>query len=119
MGGRFDSVNGGPGRAAEYDHRMRSRPTRLDRLPQQYFVALLAQVAAAAAEDGPPLVDLGRGNPELGPPPHVVEALRESASRPDVHGYAPIRGLARTREAIAGRYRDVYGVERDPDREVA
>jgi aminotransferase len=80
---------------------------------------LLGRVAAAAREAGPPLVDLGRGNPELGPPAHVVEALVESARRPDVHGYAPIRGLARTREAIAARYRDVYGVELDPEREVA
>jgi L-glutamine---4-(methylsulfanyl)-2-oxobutanoate aminotransferase len=98
---------------------MRAPPRRLARLPQQYFVALLAQVSAAAGEDGPPLVDLGRGNPEVGPPPHVIEALVESARRPDVHGYAPIRGLARTKEAIAGRYRDVYGVELDPESEVA
>jgi L-glutamine---4-(methylsulfanyl)-2-oxobutanoate aminotransferase len=98
---------------------VRPRPDRIQRLPQQYFVALLGRVASAAAEDGPPLVDLGRGNPELGPPPHVVEALAEAARRPDVHGYAPIRGLTRTREAIAARYRDVYGVELDPEREVA
>jgi L-glutamine---4-(methylsulfanyl)-2-oxobutanoate aminotransferase len=97
----------------------RPRPERLRRLPQQYFVTLLGRVAAAAAEAGPPLVDLGRGNPETGPPPHVVEALVESARRPDVHGYAPIRGFARTREAFAERYRDVYGVELDPEREVA
>jgi aminotransferase len=96
-----------------------ARPKRLERLPQQYFVALLGRVAAAAAAGGPPLVDLGRGNPEVGPPPHVVAALAENAARPDVHGYAPIRGLARTKEAMAGRYRDVYGVELDPEREVA
>jgi len=98
---------------------VRPRPARIERLPEQYFVGLLGRVATAAAEAGPPLVDLGRGNPELGPPGHVVEALVDSARRPDVHGYAPIRGLARTREAIAGRYRDVYGVELDPEREVA
>jgi L-glutamine---4-(methylsulfanyl)-2-oxobutanoate aminotransferase len=98
---------------------MGRRPQRLERLPQQYFVALLGRVAAAAAMDGPPLVDLGRGNPELGPPPHVAEALAASAARPDVHGYAPIRGLARTKEALAARYHDVYGVELDPEREVA
>jgi aminotransferase len=96
-----------------------TRPKRLERLPQQYFVTLLDRVAAAAAEAGPPLVDLGRGNPEQGPPPHVVEALVESARRPDVHGYSPIRGLRETREAVARRYRDVYGVEVDPEREVA
>ncbi len=98
---------------------MGSRPKRLDRLPQQYFVALLGKVAAAAAESGPALVDLGRGNPEVGPPSHVVDALREHAGRPDVHGYSPIRGLTRTKEALAARYRDAYGVELDPEREVA
>jgi aminotransferase len=98
---------------------VRPRPARLKRLPQQYFVTLLGRVAAAAAEDGPPLIDLGRGNPETGPPPHVVEALREAALDPGVHGYSPIRGLPRTKEAIAGRYRDVYGVELDPETEVA
>ncbi len=106
-------------RAVPYDPIVRARPKRLERLPQQYFVTLLGRVAAAAAEGGPPLVDLGRGNPEVGPPPHVVEALSSSAARSDVHGYAPIRGLARTKEALAGRYRDVYGVELDPEREIA
>ena len=99
---------------------VRARPKRLDRLPQQYFVALLGRVAAAAAAGGPPLVDLGRGNPEVGPPPHVVEALAETAAR---RRRARLRADPRARrapkEAIAARYRDVYGVDLDPEREVA
>jgi aminotransferase len=98
---------------------MRARPKRLDRLPEQYFTALLARVAAAAARDGEPVVDLGRGNPDVGPPPHVAEALDRAARRPDTHGYAPFAGLPALKEAIAARYRDVYGVELDPAREVA
>jgi aminotransferase len=98
---------------------MRQPPARIERLPEQYFTALLARVAAAAAADGVPLVDLGRGNPEVGPPAHVVEALAASAARPDVHGYAPFSGLPALKEAIAARYRDVYGVQLDPAREVA
>ena len=100
---------------------MRPRPQRLERLPEQYFTSLLARVAAAAARQGEPLVDLGRGNPEVGPPPHVVDALCQAARSTDtrVHGYAPFRGLPALREAIAARYRQVYGVELDPDREVA
>src|SRR6266576_1341424 len=98
---------------------MREAPERIQRLPEQYFTALLARVAAAAAEEGEALVDLGRGNPELGPPEHVVAALAESAARPDVHGYAPFSGLPALKEAIAARYADVYAVEVDPAREVA
>src|SRR5436305_4941889 len=82
-------------------------------------MALLARVAAAAAEEGEPLVDLGRGNPEVGPPPHVVEALAAAARRPDVHGYSPFSGLPELKEAVAARYAAVYGVEIDPRREVA
>jgi L-glutamine---4-(methylsulfanyl)-2-oxobutanoate aminotransferase len=98
---------------------VREAPERIRRLPEQYFMALLARVAAAAREEGEPLVDLGRGNPETGPPPHVVDALTAAAARPDVHGYAPFVGLPELKDAIAGRYRDVYGVELDPAREVA
>ena len=98
---------------------MRARPERLDRLPEQYFTSLLARVAAAAARDGEPLVDLGRGNPDIGPPAHVAEALDAAARRPDTHGYAPFAGLPALKEAIAARYGSVYGVEVDPRREVA
>jgi aminotransferase len=98
---------------------MRPRPQRLQRLPQQYFVALLARVSEAAAREGEPLVDLGRGNPDLGPPPHVVEALERAARRPGAHGYAPFRGLAALKEAIAQRYLEHYGVTVDPGSEVA
>jgi L-glutamine---4-(methylsulfanyl)-2-oxobutanoate aminotransferase len=98
---------------------VRERPQRIQRLPEQYFTVLLARVAEAAADGGEPLVDLGRGNPEVGPPPHVVEALARSAGRPDVHGYAPFAGLPELKEAIADRYASVYDVALDPRREVA
>jgi aminotransferase len=98
---------------------VREPPERLQGLPQQYFTGLLARVAAAAGAEGDRLVDLGRGNPETGPPSHVVEALAESASRTDVHGYAPFAGLPALKEAIARRYGEVYGVHIDPAREVA
>ena len=65
------------------------------------------------------MIDLGRGNPETGPPAHVVEALAGAAARDDAHGYSPFRGLPRLREAIARRYRSHYGVTLDPEREVA
>jgi aminotransferase len=114
-----DGLGVAPARSlAPYDRAVRQRPNRLERLPEQYFGALLARVAAAAV-DGEPLVDLGRGNPETGPPKHVVDALAEAANRPTAHGYSPFRGLPELRSAIVERYRSVYGVELDPDTEAA
>src|SRR5947199_10746654 len=98
---------------------MRMQPARMDRLPEQYFGALLGRVSAATADGSKPIIDLGRGNPETGPPAHVVEALTSAAGRPDVHGYAPFRGLPELRQALADRYRTVYRVPLDPDSEVA
>ena len=98
---------------------MREVPKRVRRLPEQYFTALLGRVAAAALAGGEPLVDLGRGNPEIGPPEHVVRTLAECAARNDVHGYAPFSGLPALKQAIATRYGEVYGVHLDPAREVA
>ena len=98
---------------------MREVPDRVRRLPDQYFTALLARVVLASAEGGEPLIDLGRGNPELGPPEHVVRALTESAERHDVHGYAPFSGVPALKEAIATRYGEVYDVHLDAAREVA
>ena len=82
---------------------------------------LLARVQDAAAREGAPLVDLGRGNPDLPPPPHVIEALVESAREQTarVHGYAPFSGLPELHLAIADRYARHYGVDVDPEREVA
>jgi aminotransferase len=76
-------------------------------------------VSMATASDSEPLVDLGRGNPETGPPQHVIDALADAAGRRSAHGYQPFRGLPELREAIARRYREVYGVELDPGSEVA
>ena len=100
---------------------VRARPAGLERLPEQYFAMLLARVARAAAEEGEEVVDLGRGNPDVPPPEHVVEALVASArdGTATTHGYAPFLGLRELMEAIAERYARVYEVELDPDREVA
>src|SRR4051794_34845254 len=68
-----------------YDRTMRVRPARVERLPEQYFGALLTRVSAAAAARSEPVIDLGRGNPETGPLPYVVEALTTAARRTDVH----------------------------------
>jgi L-glutamine---4-(methylsulfanyl)-2-oxobutanoate aminotransferase len=83
---------------------MRGRPARIERLPEQYFGGLLARVTKYALE---------------GEPAHVVEVLDEAAGLETAHGYAPFRGLPELRAALAERYRSHYGVQLDPDAEVA
>src|SRR5207253_7330179 len=56
---------------------------------------------------------------DVGPPQHVVDALCAAVTRPAAHGYAAPLGLPELREALASRYRSLYGVELDPEREVA
>src|SRR3954454_19436108 len=98
---------------------MRPRPERLERLPEQYFAALLARVSAAARDGGEPVVDLGRGNPDVPPADAVIGRLVEAACDLDQHGYAPFSGLPQLKQAIAARYDQLYGVTLDPETEVA
>jgi L-glutamine---4-(methylsulfanyl)-2-oxobutanoate aminotransferase len=102
------------------DHR--PAPARLGALPEQYFTQILAAAARARAQPGAPFIDLGRGNPDLPPPPHAIEALRAAALETDtplVHGYPPFSGHPDLKEAIAERYAADHGVQLDPEREVA
>ncbi len=97
-------------------------PPVLQRLPEQFFTGLLAAAAAARGAPGPRFVDLGRGNPDVAPPAHALEALREAAldvATPAVHGYPPFGGVPSLKEAIAERYATDHGVALDPETEVA
>jgi L-glutamine---4-(methylsulfanyl)-2-oxobutanoate aminotransferase len=100
------------------------QPPLLRRLPEQYFARILAAAAAAREDDDPAhprFIDLGRGNPDLPPPAHAIEAVRSAAletATPLVHGYAPFRGHPDLKAAIAQRYELDHGVRLDPEREV-
>jgi L-glutamine---4-(methylsulfanyl)-2-oxobutanoate aminotransferase len=83
---------------------------------------IVATAAAMRELPGAPLIDLGRGNPDLPPPSHAIDAVREAlleTSTPAVHGYPPFAGHRDLRVAIAERYRADHGIDVDPDREIA
>jgi L-glutamine---4-(methylsulfanyl)-2-oxobutanoate aminotransferase len=95
-------------------------PDLFARLPEQYFTRILTAAAAARERPGPRVIDLGRGNPDLPPPPVALEALRAALDEAEgMHGYPPFQGLPQLCEAIAERYRLDSGVVLDPQREVA
>jgi aminotransferase len=95
-------------------------PELFARLPEQYFTRIVTAAAAARERPGPRVIDLGRGNPDLPPPPAALDALRAALDEAHgMHGYPPFQGRAELREAIAARYEADHGVTLDPDHEVA
>lgn len=90
---------------------------RIRRLPP-YVISEVNDMRAAARARGEDIIDLGMGNPDLPPPPHVIEKLCEVAQKPDAHGYSASRGIPGLRRAQAGYYQHRFGVELDPESEV-
>jgi L-glutamine---4-(methylsulfanyl)-2-oxobutanoate aminotransferase len=91
---------------------------RLKKLPVQFFASLVNKVSKAVSE-GRDVINLGQGNPDQPTPPHIVKALQTAAEDPQTHKYSPFRGIGELKEAAADFYKKQYGVEVDPETEVA
>jgi len=96
---------------------MKTELYRLRRLPPYVFAEVNAMKAAARAR-GVDIIDLGMGNPDGAPPPHVIEKLVEVARSPRAHRYSASQGIAGLRRAQAAYYGRRFGVEVDPETEV-
>lgn len=90
----------------------------LKRLPEQFFAKLVGKVNPLI-EAGIDVINLGQGNPDQPTPEHIVETLKNAAGNPLYHKYSPFRGFGFLKEAIATFYKREYGVEVDPEKEVA
>ena len=90
---------------------------RIKRLPP-YVIAEVNGMRAAARAAGEDIIDLGMGNPDLPPPPHVIAKLVEVAQKPDAHGYSASKGIPGLRKAQANYYGRRFGVDVDPETEV-
>jgi alanine-synthesizing transaminase len=90
---------------------------RIKRLPP-YVIAEVNAMRASARASGRDIIDLGMGNPDLPPPPHVLAKLVEVAQKPDAHGYSQSKGIPGLRRAQANYYARRFGVGVDPDTEV-
>ncbi|MCD6519162.1 MAG: LL-diaminopimelate aminotransferase [Anaerolineae bacterium] len=90
---------------------------RIANLPPYVFATVEKKIAAQRAK-GVDVISLGIGSPDLAPPKFIIDALYESAKRPDTHGYAGYYGTPALRQAIAQYYQRRFGVELDPDTEI-
>ena len=90
----------------------------LQHLPKQFFANLVAKVNAKAAT-GADVINLGQGNPDQPTPDFIVKAMQKATADPADHKYSLFRGMPRLKQAAADFYKREYGVDLDPEKEVA
>ena len=89
----------------------------LDRLEENLFSTL--EKMAAQVTSHRPTIDLSSGSPRQPTPAAVVATLQSAAAQPENHDYPSFWGKPALRQAIAQFYQHRYGVELDPDSEIA
>lgn len=90
---------------------------RLNTIEEYYFSKKLREVNLLKAQ-GKPIINLGIGSPDLEPPTRVIEAINESLNDAIAHKYQSYQGLPELREAMAGFYKEQYGVSLSPLSEI-
>ncbi|KMM36101.1 pyridoxal phosphate-dependent aminotransferase [Guptibacillus hwajinpoensis] len=90
----------------------------IKRLPEQFFAKLAGKVNRYV-EAGYDIINLGQGNPDQPTPRHVIDALQAAAEKPAYHKYPPFRGQPFLKKAASEFYKREFGVDLDPETEVA
>ncbi len=80
-----------------------------------FEVMELVKRANRLQAQGRPIIHMSIGEPDFSAPEPVIRRLEEVA-RGGGHGYTPAVGIAPLREAIAGHYRRLHGIDVDPER---
>ncbi len=80
--------------------------------------AELSRRVAEKRSQGIDVISLGIGDPDRPTFDYVVEAMRAAVANPSTHQYPSNRGREEFRDAFARFYRDRFGVQIDPEREV-
>ena len=76
----------------------------------------MAEINAAGGD----VISLGQSVPFFGPPPEMIEAVRDALDSfgPRLHTYGPDAGIPELRQALARKLAHFNGVEVDPDRQL-
>src|SRR5207244_7999037 len=90
---------------------------RIRRLPP-YVFEKVNQAKAAARNAGADIIDMGKGNPDLPAPSHVLEKLKETLGKPRTDRYSASRGINGLRKAQAAYYARRFGVKLNPDTQI-
>lgn len=91
---------------------------RLKQLPPYLFVEL-DRKKTEAIKKGVDVIDLGIGDPDLPTPDFIVKKGNEAAANPANHRYPSSEGMMAFRNACTNWYKRRFGIDLDPDSEVA
>lgn len=86
---------------------------------EENLFSILEKKAARVNMRDKPLIDLASGSPGQPTPPAVISALKHAVDDASNHEYPSFWGKPAVRQAIADFYQRHYGVELDPEREIA
>ena len=89
---------------------------RIKRLPP-YVFSIVTDLKNKARRAGEDIIDLGMGNPDLAPPPRVVNKLAEAVRNPAQSSLLPFQRHFQLRLAICEWYKKNYDVDLDPENE--
>ncbi|MBR2130649.1 aminotransferase class I/II-fold pyridoxal phosphate-dependent enzyme [Aerococcus sp.] len=87
-------------------------------LPSQYFSSLTAAISDLKSRYDD-VIDLAVGTPDLPAPQALKEVLRSAIDNPKYDRYGPYRGEDLLKQAVAKFYHHQFGVDIDPETEVA
>lgn len=90
---------------------------RIKSLPP-YLFAEIDGIKRRARERGVDVIDLSVGDPDIPTPEHIVKEMCEAVKRPANHQYPSYEGKIEFREAVAEWYRNIFGVDLDPSKEI-
>lgn len=96
---------------------MKGFAKRTEEAKEYYFSAKLREVNQLIAS-GKPIINLGIGSPDLSPPNSVIQALQNTASHGNSHGYQSYQGIPELRVAMAEYYEREFGVSQNPDQQI-
>ena len=91
---------------------------RIKRLPPYLFAEIEKNIKEKKAQ-GIDLISLSIGDPDLPPPPFVIEALKQEAADLKNHNYSFSQGEPDFRQAVSEWYKKRFNVDLSQDQVVA
>jgi LL-diaminopimelate aminotransferase len=91
--------------------------TAMLNLPPYLFARIEQKISEARAQ-GIDIINLGIGDPDLPTPQHIIDRMASTIYDPANHQYPSSAGMAEYRQAVAGWYKQRFGVDLDPKTEI-